>query len=298
MRNDDLENMFAALSDDAAHARLAPAETLRVRADRQTLTRSVSGVAAVAVLVAGVAVGSRLVLADEALPPSPPGQSIPATTPSTTPSAGPSGPPGGGASRVPVPLSSVTFGSASIPALIPDRAFLRGPDVNGGQPRRLRSGTLVPLTICGPSQFASEKRVGARGGIEVHDQDGRAGFTPRSTVTEMVTIYRDDGAAALLDETRAELRNCSAGADLTYRSLGSLDLGDESILVRGSQRARGDDGELSPGGGTTDFYLARIRVRDAVVELLVTGYEAQSVERARAEALARRAVQRLTGWRG
>ena len=159
---------------------------------------------------------------------------------------------------------------------------------------------LVPLTICGPSDFDSEDQVGVRAGIEAYHEDGRPEYTPLSTVTELVTVYRGDGAEALLDETRAELTNCSDGGGdaTTYRSLGSMGLGDESILVRGSMPARGDDGELSPDGGTRDDYVARIRVGDTVIELLFFGYESQSVKRADAEALCRRAVGRVAGWRG
>lgn len=62
MPNDDLTRAFAALSGDAGHARLAPAAAVRKRGDRRTLTRSLAGVAAAAVLVAGVLVGPRLVL--------------------------------------------------------------------------------------------------------------------------------------------------------------------------------------------------------------------------------------------
>jgi hypothetical protein len=307
MPNDDLGNAFAALSDDTTRqARLAPAAAVRRRADRQAVTRSLTGVAAAVLLVAGIVVGSRLALTDNALPPLPPAesiaptpvppspdptQSVPSPPPSTPPSSSDAGSQGGSP-------ATRTAGPPVVPKSVPDRAFLRGQDTNGGKLQRLSTENRVPITFCGAApDYDSEDDVAVRGAAEILYQDGREDYTPLSAVDQMITVYRGDGAERFLDEFRAMVKKCPANALTTHRSLGSAGLGDESVLVRSSSPATGDDGEPSGDGTTTEAYHAVVRVGDTVLAVSNTGYESQSVEREAAEALFGRAVQRLTDWR-
>jgi hypothetical protein len=311
----DLERAFAALSDDTTRqARLAPAAQVRKRADRQTLTRSVTGVAAAVVLVAGVLVGSRLALSDNALPPLPPAESIAPTPapPSVTPSpslSSPSSPPASedGAGGP----GTVQTGTPAIPGSVPTRAFLTRAETNAGSWQRLRGAT--PLTLCSAAAgFASEKKVGVRGTVEIlvaagkipadlyeDGKDPDTDYYPLAVVSDTVTVYRADGARVYLDEMRRMVKDCPKGGNgATYRSLGSLGLGDESVLIQGSTPARGDDGEPMNDGTRHYTYYAEVRIADTVVTVHYAGYESQSVERADAESLTRKAFQRARDWRG
>jgi hypothetical protein len=266
MPNDDLGDAFAALSDDTTRqARLAPAAAVRKRADRQAVTRSLTGVAAAVLLVAGIVVGSRLALTDNALPPLPPAESIaptpappspdptqsaPSAPPSTPPSSSDAGSQGGSP-------ATQTSGPPVVPKSIPDRAFLRGQDTNGGKLQRLTTKNREPIKFCGAApDYASEDDVAVRGVAEILYEDGREDYTPLSVVGEMITVYRGDGAEEFLDEFRAMVKKCPANALTTHRSLGSAGLGDESVLVRSSSPATGDDGEPSGDG------LAQLRRED------------------------------------
>jgi len=300
----EIENAFAALSDDAGHARLASAATLRKRADRQTLTRSLTGAAMVVVLVAGVFVGSRFVLADDALPPLPPAESTSPTTapPSALPSPSatvkPSTPTAGSDTPSQPPKLKTT--APVIPGSIPNRAFLTSSDTNGGNRQRLGTPSR-PLKLCeGAEDFASENLVGVRATVELLYEDSEPGTTrtPLAVVSDTVTIYRGDGAQDFMDEYREMVRDCPKGENgATYSSLGSLGLGDESVLVQGWTPARGDDGELTNNGKRNYTYYGVVRIGDSIVDVGNSGYESQSVDRRNAEALIRAAVRHVESWR-
>ncbi|MEU7906754.1 hypothetical protein [Actinoplanes sp. NPDC049118] len=298
----DLESAFAALSGDARRARLAPAAAVRRRADRRVLTRTLTSVAAAAVLVAGVSVGARLVLADDARPPLPPAQSTaPTATPSPAPSPStsstPSSPPGGTSTP-----PSVESGTPSIPASIPARAFLGRSDANVATLRRLDS-PAGPPDLCPAADYPSDARAGVRDTVAILYRAPGDGpdHTPSGEVFDTVTVYRGDGAGDFMDEFRAAVRECPRGKreslTFTYRSLGSLGVGDESVLMQGSTPARGDDGEPSGDGSTYRIYLAAVRIGDSVALVENTGYESISAERTVAGDFARRAAERLEAWR-
>ncbi|MET8154216.1 hypothetical protein ACIBSW_08845 [Actinoplanes sp. NPDC049668] len=288
----DLENAFAALSDDARHARLAPAAAVRRAADRRAVTRALGAVAAAAVLVAGVTVGARLVLADDAHPPLPPAQS-------TTPTAAPSASSTPSTSATP---SSTEAGTPSIPASIPARAFLGRSDANVASLRRL-DPPEGPPEFCAAARYPSDARAGVRGTVSIlyRANGDDAEHTPSGEVHDTVTVYSGDGAEDFMDEFRAAVRACPRGErehlTFTYRSLGSLGVGDESVLVQGSTPARGDDGELSGDGSTYRVYVAAVRIGDSVALVENRGYESISAERTVAEGFARRAAERLAAWR-
>jgi hypothetical protein len=309
----DLERAFAALSDDTdRQARLTPATDLRKRGDRQTLTRSVTAVAAAVVLVAGALLGSRLALTDNALPPLPPAESIAATTAAPPPSVStsdPSPPPASGSTTGAVDPGSTT---PTIPASIPARAFLVRSEVNAGSLKRLKTPVAPPELCTDAEDFGSEKRIGVRGTVEIQvaagdipadlyedGKDPETDYFPAATITETVTVYRGDGAGDFLDEFRAAVKACPRGwrgnSDVTYRSRGSLGLGDESLLVDASNKANSDGG--LPDDPTVHWYLGAVRIGDAVVLVRMAGYQAETVERAKAEDVVGKAADRLTGWR-
>lgn len=102
----------------------------------------------------------------------------------------------------------------------------------------------------------------------------------------------------------AAVRKCPQGergdSTFTYSSLGSLGslgVGDESLLVRGTAPARGDDGELSEDGSKYVVYLSAVRIGDAVSLVETDGYESVPAEHGDAEGFARKAAQRLADWR-
>ena len=307
MPNDDLGYAFTALSDDAAHARLAPAVALRKRAARQTLTRSLGGVAAAAVLVTAAAVlGSRLTLADDALPPLPPAASTAPTVapPSVAPSSSPSV---SSSSSDPSPAGPTTPATSkpsepAMPGSIPARAFLTRSDANVMTLTRLAKGRSGPR-LCDEAGYPSTQLVGIRGSVQiVYRRPGQGEeYTASGYVTDTITVFRSDGAEQFLEEFRAAVRDCPRGdrgeVTFSYRTLGSLGTGDESLLVQGSTPARGDDGELSNDGSKYVVYLAAVRVGDSVALVETDGYEAVSAERGDAERFARKAAQRLADWR-
>ena len=307
MPNDDLTRAFAALSGDAGHARLAPAAAVRKRGDRQMLTRSLAGVAAAAVLVAGALVGSRLVLTDHALPPLPPAESSTPATPSPvatpSPSATPSKP---GAPPSPAgegtPPETETSAPPSIPKSIPARAFLTSSDGQVEGLTRLGEARTGPR-LCSAASYPSADEIGVSGSVRMryHRPGAEVRSTPSGYVVDTVRVYRGDGAASFLDEFRAAVRKCPRGergdSTFTYSSLGSLGVGDESLLVRGTTPARGDDGELSEDGSKYAVFLSAVRVGDSVSLVETEGYEAVTAQREDAEGFGRKAAQRLADWR-
>lgn len=73
----DIEDLFASLAADADRATLPPSAEVRRRSDRRVLTRSVAGVAAVVLLVAGIAAGTRVVAGPDHRTPAGPVTSAP-----------------------------------------------------------------------------------------------------------------------------------------------------------------------------------------------------------------------------
>jgi hypothetical protein len=82
----DVEDLFASLAADAGRVMLPPSAAVRRRADRRLLVRSVTGLAAVVVLVAGIAAGAGLLWAE-------PDRAPVAPAAATLPSRGPAIPP-------------------------------------------------------------------------------------------------------------------------------------------------------------------------------------------------------------
>ncbi|MBG0562978.1 hypothetical protein [Actinoplanes aureus] len=293
--SNDLERAFAALSRDAERARLAPAAELRRRAGRRTAVRSAAALVAVAVLATGATAGARFALAGEDhRRPDHPADRVPAPSASSAPSTTPvsARPPSG------TPRSSRTL---NIPADVPDWAMLKYADGNTDEFYRFEDGKPPPKP-CSAASYPSEKRVLVRATVRLLYRAPELGpeYTPSDEVRNTVTAYRATGAEEFLDELRAAVRSCPEGklgsAPAAFRSLGSMGLGDESLLVERSTEGYNDDG--TPSGNRRRTYIAAVRVNDAVTLLETYGYESVPSDRSVVESLTRAAADRLTTWRG
>jgi hypothetical protein len=289
--SNDVERMFAALSDGAGRARFAPPAAVRRRADRRLAARSVATVAAAAILVVGVAVGGRFVLADGGRSPVTPAESA---APSAPPS--PSAP---GSSSAPPPPTTT---SPSIPSSIPNRAFLSAADVRGIIAPERRSGQEMLPKLCGADYASGMIGVRSTRYVPYLRQGAKKDETFAGTVDQAVTVYKGNGAQAFLDEVRDAVRDCRRdthrGSTCTHRLLAAQDVGDEALLIEVATPARGDSGELETDGSLRRDYCAVVRDGEAVTVLWVQGWESQSAEKADADAFTRRAAQRLADWRG
>ncbi len=304
----DVERLFASLTEDAGRARLVPAADVRRRADRRLMVQSVAGLAAVAILVTGVTVGARTVLADPDRSPVLPAESVspaPATrTPSapapSAPAPAPSTPP---PSR-PAPDDPVQT-SASAPPAVPDtvpaRAFLQKADWDGSV---VDGPTRVPHDLpelCGDN-LPGEDAVGVRGTsvLTFRAPGVPDGYTPNGTVHDTVTVYRRSGARDFLRQLREAVRACPVdtvgGREFRYRARGPVGSGDESLLIEQTTAGYGDAGE--PSGTTRYAYLAAVRTGDTVAFVEVEGWESVSAERDDAVTFARAAGRRAAQWRG
>jgi hypothetical protein len=196
---------------------------------------------------------------------------------------------------------------------VPIQAFLRRSETNGAGLKHLGTPSL-PATLCpAAADFDSEDRVGVRGTVEIlvdnntraegEGENPDADFWPVYVIGDTVTVYRSGGAEEFLDEVRAMVKDCPKGENgATYRSLGSLGLGDESVLIEGWSPAVDGTGKPLKDGTRSYSYYAEVRIADMVVSVSYGAYSAgtapEKVEREDAEELARKAVQRARNWRG
>ncbi len=157
--------------------------------------------------------------------------------------------------------------------------------------------------FCAKAKFPSEKQVGVSASelTVFRGPDTPAENVPDDTVYHTVTVFRSDGAQNYLSELRQAVQSCPTGKigdlEAQFDSLGSLGLGDESILIDRSYASRGGDGEPMNNGSRTSLFLAVVRVGDSVTVLDSTGYENFGASRSQIEALARMATDRLKDWR-
>jgi hypothetical protein len=184
--------------------------------------------------------------------------------------------------------------------------------------KQLKSPGSPPKLCTGAADFASEEQVGIRGAVEIQvagntvpaelyedEDEGRnpeIDYFPVALITDLVTVYRADGAEKYLDEVAEMVKDCPKGANgATYRSLGSLGLGDESVLIQGTLPARDGVGELVEGASKVNEYFAEVRIADTVVSVHYGGHNSDGTETvARADAIdiTGKAVQRARNWRG
>jgi hypothetical protein len=225
-----------------------------------------------------------------------------ATTAATT--AAPSASAGPTSSAPASPSTTPSTSSAPpIPASIPARALVNSQDAHTSYLKR-RDTASKPHKFCPGTTYPSAERaaISATVGMDYYTSYHKpgSGYVPDDLVENTVTVYRGDGASAFLDDLAAAVRACPSNTvnsrRYTFKSKGSLRLGDGSLLVELSTPAYLEDGS-SAGGGTHYTYIAAIRVGDAVTMVETKGWEAYGSERANVETLAKAAAKHLTDWR-
>jgi hypothetical protein len=296
----EMERAFAALSTDADRGLLLSGPELRRQSGRRRSRTAAVTASATAVLAAG-AIGAGFVLAggNNQQTVLPPAKSASPTASPTVSSSPPSSSP-----TVIKPSSRPPSSSGpAIPKTIPARALLTRTDPGVSDFRRLEEPAGLP-EFCAKAKFAGRKLLGVTASVSMFYRGPKtpAENTPDDTLTDTVTVFRGDGAQDFLGELRAAVESCPTGkvGDIPaqFDSLGSLGLGDESVLIERSYEARGDDGEPSGNGSRTSTYIAAVRVNDAVTLIDTHGYESVSSDRSAVESLARTATKRLQEWRG
>jgi hypothetical protein len=281
--------------------------------NRRIAGRAAAGVAGFAVLAAAAALGARVVLADDAVPPPS------ASAPSAASAAGLGDAPAPekatkarekttGSEVAPAPPKareikvSVVEKPRSIPSSIPARAFLRASDAPGAgsTPERRDSGELPDF--CGLS-YQQTGRVGIRATqfMYLTEKNPPENSTPQGTAVEDIMVFRGDGADRFMDGLRAAVRSCPTETHgrvtVTNVLRGGLGAGDESMLIERNQPAFGGDGEPTGDGTSHRRFWAVVRVGDSVAFVANTGWETASADRADTVHLGRRAAARLDAWR-
>ena len=272
----DFERMFASLAEDAGRARLAPAEALRRRADRRLAAQAVVACVAVAVVVAGTAVGSRWMLAGGVGP-------APAPAASTTPS--PTAP---SVRTPPTPATRPT---------IPVRVFIGADGSDEESLEDVPKGEMLP-SLCGV-KYASDTSIEVRRKGRSYYTDPDIANRLAGLIDQTVTVYRADAARSFLDQLRTAVGRCPqqrvAGDTHRYRLLDPPTVGDEALLVQITYPVRYDPGSTDTRDATK--FVSAVRVGDAVTLVYLKGWENSSVDKAEILDLTRQAAQRLEQWR-
>jgi hypothetical protein len=190
--------------------------------------------------------------------------------------------------------------AAAIPGSVPAAAFLRGSDAEAGGSPELLDEAVSPPAFCGAT-FASRGDIGIRRSSQLlwrHRADPE-GSTPAGTVTETVTVYRGRGATRFVTDLRAAVAGCRSQKigtiSHTYKALGSVVSGRDSVLIEDSTPAFAEDG--TPVSGRRYVYWAAVRAGDAVALVENEGWEDASADRTESVLFARRAGDRLAAWR-
>ncbi|WP_250037924.1 hypothetical protein [Paractinoplanes maris] len=307
----EIERSFDALSADTERGLLLSGPELRHQAARRHSRRVAVTVSAAAVLVVA-AIGTGWAMAGDGQPSVlPPAASGPGT---------PSGSAylGGPVTSAPVPSSAPTTTPPTttpsstpptsrppaIPKSIPARALLSDADAGISDVAPVED-PFRQLEFCSKAKFPSEDKVGVRSTVRMfyRGPESEPSSVPDDSVRNTVTVYRGDGAESYLAELRKAVQACPTGktgdSEAEFDSLGSLGVGDESILIDRSYEARDDAGEPMNNGSRNHTYIAAIRVGDAVTLVDGQGYEGWGASRADfTKQLAGRAATRLGDWRG
>jgi hypothetical protein len=296
----DLERAFGELAADTDRAQLLPAAEIRRLSGRRSRNASLAAALTVAVLVAGVAVGSRWVLTGETGPrPLPPlhTASVPPTS-APTPAPSASGPPARPSSAPPTSVPPTSSGPV-IPKSIPARAMLNVKDGNTGQFKVEEDARRAPK-LCPDTSYPSASKAAVRKSVYLlyRRPELSPDTVPDDTIYHTVTVYRGTGAEDFLDDLRAAVRECPNGPEEEkYRSLGSFGAGDESLLIERSTPARDLPGNPVPGAEPTLTYIAAVRIKDTVSLVESTGYENWGSLRKPVVGLAETAAERVAAWR-
>lgn len=299
----DLERMFASLSIDSDAAPLPAPGTLRRRGDRRTRGRVVAGLVAVAVLVAGTAIGARQLLAG-------PGASMPPITDTPSPATTPGSPPATAPSSLPPATTQPPTPTPNRLVTIPNRAFLHKEDtvfgtaVPADYPRGPRAefgrvGDEYLPQPCSSGEFDSDSAIEARRSAGLYVDHYPATGPYPSQLDQTITRYAGDGARRYLADLRSAIDRCPSirrnGTIYRHRIVASGFAGDESLLITRTFLTRYI--EEQPLYEAT-YYVAVVRVGDTVTVLYDQGWESAPSPRAELETLADRAALRLNQWRG
>ncbi|SCL65926.1 hypothetical protein GA0070606_4221 [Micromonospora citrea] len=313
----ELSDLYRSLAEDADGHSLAAPEQVRRRADRRARVRVAGAALATALLVGGLATGTRLVLAgEETALPSPAGTPAPTAS---APAPGPSPSPGGTASPTGSPSptgappstgtpAAPTTGTGApprTPASIPDRAFfVQAPANRTGIEPVFRDTVALPR-LC-DARYRSDAGIVQRRTRNLAYKLPRTpqGYVPDGSYTHSITVYRPGRAGDFLRELRAAVRGCpeqpgvSGGNPSTsrVRLLADGRFGDDSVLFEIRTPARDVEGD--PTGGEEVRLIRAVRLGDVVTVLWEQGWEGTSAERSQVDADSRRAVDAIERWLG
>ncbi|MFU8871987.1 hypothetical protein [Micromonospora sp. SL4-19] len=299
----ELTRRYRALAADIDERALPAPDQVRRRADRRARNRAALGALAAAVLVAGTAVGTQIVLA--AGPDAPPGP------PAGTTTISPSAPPGSGTpspsrtapapSRTPGVPTTSNQPPASTPTSVPDRAFFVLPAVNdAGTGNQFLPGPVLPA-LCGARP--GETQIVARRArtLAFKLTGASAEAVPDGSYRHSVTVYRPGRANDALRELRQAVRNCprqdapnAPGVTATQRLLDGAGYGEESVLFEIRTPYRDVNGD--PTGGDEVHLVRAVRVGDVVTVLWEQGWEDSSTDRTQFDADSRRATEAIKRW--
>ncbi|GAB2566333.1 hypothetical protein Aab01nite_46440 [Paractinoplanes abujensis] len=306
MPNAEVDDAFAALSSDAERGLLLSGPELRRQAGRRH-NRGIALTTGTAAVLAVAAIGAGWALAGDnqqksALPPAASaGPTVSSAAPSTAPSVVP--PPVTSAPATTKPPSSPpTSNAPAIPKSIPARALISPDDKGVSDFHRYDEPEPRP-EFCGKAKFPSQDDVGVSASVRMfyRGPGTPADYIADDTLFNTVTVYRGEGAEDFMSELARAVQNCPTGKlgdlEAEFDSLGSLGLGDSSILIDRSYASTGDDGEPSNNGSRQHTFIAAVRVGDAVTLIDTRGYESASSQRKNVEAMAKIATNRLAEWR-
>ncbi|MBL7258391.1 hypothetical protein [Paractinoplanes lichenicola] len=305
MPNTEVDDAFAALSSDAERGLLLSGPELRRQAGKRHnrgLAVTLSAVAVIAVAASGA--GWSLANSsnrETALPPaensspsfSPPPQPSSSAPPSSSPSL--SEPP----SSAPPPASAPpTAEGPPLPKSIPAKALLTKADSRSDNFARLDEARGVP-EFCSKAKFPSRDQKGVSASVQLgYRKAGTpAEYIPDDLIYDTVTVFRGQGAQDYLGDLRRAVQACPSTKDAEFDSLGSLGLGDESLMIKRSFTATDGEGNPVDNGSKTVTFIAAVRIDDAVTLVESVGYENLGSEQAEIEKVAKVAAGRLDDWR-
>lgn len=194
---------------------------------------------------------------------------------------------------------------ASIPAEIPDTAFLQIVDVPGliKGIARLADGERQLPRFCG-APYDQPELLGLRATRRIlfSSAGSPPEATPKAAVYEDILIFRGTGAQAFVTGLRDAVQACASQADevgFQVRNVlrGTVGAGDESVLVESSRPATNNEGDSLDDGSEQSTFLAVARVGDAVTLVTNEGWETGSADQGDTVLLAQRATHRLASWR-